>query len=127
MGTITRTIAIQTNEGSQAFPVTELDFTNLVCDLEAQGVDVMSMLDGGLDRTKLMTMTRAILAVMTGLPVREAGKMLTQHLGNGGSLDDIFNVFTEAMADAGFGSRPQPQDHKKPQTAVAKGRRTTKK
>jgi hypothetical protein len=123
MGTITRTIAIQTNEGSQAFPVAELDFTNLVCDLEAQGVDVMSMLDGGLDRTKLMTMTRAILAVMTGLPTKEAGRMLTQHLANGGSLDDIFGVFTDAMADAGFGKRPQtPQDHKKPQT-----RRTTKK
>jgi len=123
MATITRTISIQTSEGAQVYPVADLDFTNLVCDLEAQGVDVMSMLDGGLDRTKLMTITRALLAVMTGLPVREAGKMLTQHLGNGGSLDDIFGVFTEAMADAGFGNRPQtPQDHKKPQT-----RKTTKK
>ena len=124
MATITRTISIQTSEGAQVYPVADLDFTNLVCDLEAQGVDVMSMLDGGLDRTKLMTITRALLAVMTGLPVREAGKMLTQHLGNGGSLDDIFGVFTEAMADAGFGNRPQ--DHKKPQTGN-KGRKTTKK
>lgn len=116
MANITRTISIQTSEGAKVYPVEELDFTNLVCDLEAQGVDIMSMLDGGLDRSKLMTMTRAILAVMTGLPVKEAGRMLTQHLGNGGSLDDIFGVFTEAMADAGFGNRPQtPQDHKKPQ------------
>lgn len=118
MATITRTIAIKSNEGDQVYPVAELDFTNLVCDLEGQGIDVMSMMDGGLDRTKLMTMTRALLAVMTGLPVREAGKLLTQHLGNGGSLEDIFGVFTEAMADAGFGNRPQPQDHKKPQRAT---------
>lgn len=126
MASITRTISIQTNEGAQVYPVAELDFTNLVCDLEGQGVDVMSMMDGGLDRTKLMTITRALLAVMTGLPVKEAGKMLTQHLSNGGSLDDIFGVFTDSMTDAGFGSRPQPQDHKKPQT-VAKGRKTTAK
>ena len=125
MATITRTISIQTKEGAQVYPVAELDFTNLVCDLEGQGIDVMSMMDGGLDRSKLMTMTRGLLAVMTGLPTREAGKLLTQHLGNGGSLEDIFGVFTEAMSDAGFGSRPQPQDHKKP--TVAKGRKTTKK
>ncbi len=124
MATITRTISIQTSEGAQVYPVADLDFTNLVCDLEGQGVDVMSMMDGGLDRSKLMTMTRALLAVMTGLPVREAGKLLTQHLGNGGSLEDIFSVFTEAMQDAGFGNRPtQPQDHKKAQT----GRKTAKK
>lgn len=124
MATITRTISIQTNEGAQVYPVAELDFTNLVCDLEGQGIDVMSMLEGGLSRAKLMTMTRGILAVMTGLPVTEAGKLLTQHLGNGGSLDDIFNVFSEAMANAGFGNRPQPQDHK---TATTKGRKTTTK
>ena len=123
MASITRTITIQTNDGAQVFPVAELDFTNLVCDLEGQGIDVMAMMDGGLDRSKLMTMTRGLLAVMTGVPTREAGKMLTQHLGNGGSLDDIFGVFTEAMADAGFGNRPQPQDHKKAQT----GRKTTAK
>ncbi len=121
MATITRTIAIKTAEGDQVYPVADLDFTNLVCDLEGQGVDVMSMLDGGLDRSKLMTMTRALLAVMTGVPVKEAGRMLTQHLGNGGSLEDIFGVFSDAMADAGFGNSPQtPQDHKKPTRKVTK-------
>lgn len=125
MATITRTVTIKSADGDQLYPVVDLDFTNLVCDLEGQGIDVMSMLDGGLDRTKLMTMTRALLAVMTGQPVREAGKLLTQHLGNGGSLDDIFGVFTEAMQDAGFGNRPTPQDHKKAEPT--KGRKVTKK
>lgn len=121
MATITRTIAIKTAEGDQVYPVADLDFTNLVCDLEGQGVDVMSMLDGGLDRSKLMTMTRALLAVMTGVPVKDAGRMLTQHLGNGGSLEDIFGVFSDAMADAGFGNSPQtPQDHKKPTRRATK-------
>lgn len=126
MSTITRTITIQTDEGGQTFPVGELDFTNLVCDLEGQGIDVMSMMNNGLDRGKLMTMTRALLSVLLDTEVKEAGRLLTQHLRNGGSLEDIFGVFSEAMNDAGFGNRPQPQDHKKPQT-VAKGRKTTKK
>lgn len=126
MATITRTITIQTDEGGQTFPVGELDFTNLVCDLEGQGIDVMSMMNNGLDRGKLMTMTRALLSVLLDTEVKEAGRLLTQHLRNGGSLEDIFGVFSEAMNDAGFGNRPQQQDHKKPQT-VAKGRKTTKK
>lgn len=125
MASITRTVSIQTAEGAQVYPVADLDFTNLVCDLEGQGVDVMAMLSGGVDRSKLMTMTRAILAVMTGVPVLEAGKMLTTHIANGGTIDDIFSVFTEAMADAGFGKTPQPQDHKAPQTK--RGKATAKK
>lgn len=124
MSTITRTISIQTEDGAQVYPVTDLDFTNLVCDLEAQGIDVMSMMDNGFDRAKIMTTARAFLAVMTGLPAKDAGRLITQHIGHGGSLEDIFSVFTDAMTDAGFGNRPQPEDHKKP---VSKGRKTTKK
>lgn len=125
MAQITRTIAIQTEEGAQVYTVGDLDFTNLVCDLEAQGIDIMSMMDDGFDRSKLMTTTRALLSVMINVPTKEAGRMITQHLGNGGAITDIFGVFQEAMADAGFGKRPQPQDHKKP--TATKGRRTTKK
>ena len=125
MAQITRTIAIQTEEGAQVYTVGDLDFTNLVCDLEAQGIDIMSMMDDGFDRSKLMTTTRALLSVMINVPIKEAGRMITQHLGNGGAITDIFGVFQEAMADAGFGNRPQPQDHKKP--TANKGRRTTKK
>ena len=127
MSTITRTVAIKGSDGDQLFSVSELDFTNIVCDLEGQGVDVMSMMDGGIDRSKIMTITRALLAVLIDVPTKEAGKLLTQHMANGGAIDDIFEVFSEAMADAGFGKRPTPQDHKKPATTVAKGRKTTKK
>ena len=118
MATITRTIALKTNDGEQVFPCKEIDFYNLVCDLEAVGVDVMTLTDGGLDRTKLFTTVRALLSVLIGVPAPEAGKLIGQHLANEGSLEDIFSVFTEAMADAGFGNRPQPQDHKKPQRAT---------
>ena len=126
MAQIRRTINIKTNEGEQVFPVKELDFYNLVCDLEGAGIDVMTLTNGGLDRTKLFTTVRALLAVMIDVPQAEAGKLIGEHLANDGSLDDIFGVFAQAMEDAGFGSRPTPQDHKKPQT-VSKGRKKTEK
>ena len=126
MATITRTIALKLNDGEQVFPVKELSFYNLVCDLEGAGVDVMTLTSGSLDRGKLFTTVRALLAVMIGVPQEEAGKLIGEHLANEGSLDDIFSVFSQAMEDAGFGSRPTPQDHKKPQT-VSKGRKKTEK
>ena len=128
MATITRTIQLNTANGEQqVFPVKELDFYNLVCDLEGAGVDVMTLTSGTLDRGKLFTTVRALLSVMIGVPQQEAGKLIGEHIANDGSLEDVFNVFTEAMTDAGFGNRPTtPQDHKKPQT-VTKGRKKTDK
>ena len=126
MATITRTIVLKTNDGEQVFPVKELDFYNLVCDLEGAGVDVMTLTNGGLDRGKLFTTVRALLAVMIGVPQAEAGRLIGEHLANEGSLEDVFGVFTQAMEDSGFGNRPTPQDHKKPQTTTGRGRKTTK-
>lgn len=121
MATIARTITIKTNDGEQLFPVKELDFYNLVCDLEGQGVDVMTLTSGGLDRSKLFTTVRALLSVMIGVPSEQAGTLIGQHLANEGSLEDIFGTFVEAMNDAGFGKTPTtPQDHKKAQSKRGK-------
>lgn len=120
MATITRTITLKLNDGEQVFPVKELDFYNLVCDLEGAGVDVMTITGGSLDRGKLFTTVRALLSVMISVPQEIAGTYIGQHLANGGSLEDVFGVFSQAMVDAGFGKTPT--DHKKPQT-VSKGRK----
>lgn len=126
MATITRTIALKSAEGDNVFPVKELDFFNLVCDLEGQGIDVMTLTEGGLDRNKLFTTLRALLSTLINVTPEEAGKLMTEHLANGGAIDTVFEVFTDAMTDAGFGKRPQtPQDHKKP--TAPKSRRTAKK
>lgn len=127
MASITRTIKLNTDEGEQVFPVKQLDFYNLVCDLEGAGIDVMTLTNGTLDRTKLFSTVRALLSVMIGVPQEQAGTLIGQHIANDGSLEDVFSVFTEAMNDAGFGNRPTPQDHKKPQTAVSKGRKKVEK
>lgn len=124
MAVITRTIVLKTDDGEQVYPVKELDFYNLVCDLEGAGIDVMALTSGGLDRTKLFTTVRALLAVMIGVSQKDAGTLIGQHLKNEGSLEDVFGVFVDAMNDANFGNRPTPQDHKK---AVSRGRKSTQK
>lgn len=125
MAKITRTIALKTDGDDVVYTVKELDFYNLVCDLEGKGIDVMTLTEGSLDRSKLFTTLRALLSVMIGVPDEEAGRLIGGHLSNGGGIDEVFNVFTDAMNDSGFG---KPQDHKKPTTSVAtKGRRAAKK
>lgn len=105
----------------------ELDFTNILCDLEDIGIDIMGMSDNG--DIKPFTLCRGIISVYTGeKDLTECGKILSAHLRNGGTFDDILNPFMEAMESAGFGgpaekSTTTPQDHKEP--AKAKGKKET--
>ena len=124
MAKITKTISIKLDDGEKVFPIKDLSFYNLVCDLEGQGIDVMTLTEGSLDRQKLFTTVRALLAVMLGIKPELAGNYIEEHIRNGGALDDIFGAFTEAMTDAGFGNRPQ--DHQKPQRKTTGGRSTKK-
>ncbi len=102
----------------------DLDFTNILCDLEDIGVDIMAM---DTKDMKPFNLCRAIVSVYTGeKDLRKCGKLLSEHLKNGGSLDEILDPFTEAMEEAGFGktaeeeSKPSPQDHKPPKKAKEK-------
>lgn len=124
MATITRTLILKSDDEDLVFPIKDLDFTNILCDLESNGIDVMGLAEGNVDRTKVFTIMRALISVLANVPLTEAGKLMTSHLRNGGAIEDIFSVFAEAMNDADFGKRPQ--DHKKPQTGN-KGRKTTAK
>ena len=94
---------LKTANGDVEFKTNELDFTNVACEIEDYGVDVMNLFTEGTN-VKGFSMCRAIVGVMTGEKDKEkAGKMLTEHLKNGGTLDSIFNTFKEAMQTAGFG------------------------
>ena len=84
-----------------AYKVDDLDFTNVVCDLEEQGIDVFGIMDGG--SKQYMTLCRAFIMIVTHLPAPSAGKLLTKHIRNGGKLDEILDSFKELMNDAGFG------------------------
>ena len=96
---------LQTANGPKEIKTKELDFTNMMCDLEDYDVDVMGLLDSETRSSmKIMKTIRAILAVLIGTKdLTEAGKALTEHLKYGGAMDEIIDAFTEAMETAGFG------------------------
>lgn len=104
----------------------DLDFTNILCDLEDMDIDIMAM---NTDNMKPFSLCRGIISVYTGeKDLRKCGKLLSEHLKNGGTLDEILDPFTEAMEEAGFGkpeeaeekeTLPSPQDHKPPKKAKA--------
>lgn len=100
---------LQTANGPKEIKVAELDFTNLMCDLEDHDVDVMGLLDEETRANmKIFKTLRAIIAVLAGTKdLKEAGKTLSEHLKYGGSMDEIMEAFTEAMKSAGFGENAE--------------------
>ena len=109
---------LNTANGTKEYNVSDLDFTNMMCDLEDNGVDVMKMMNGGTEEMKMFGTMRAILAALIGeKDLRVAGKIISEHLANGGDMNVIFNEFTNAMSAAGFGAA---SDKKEAQPKVKK-------
>ena len=90
---------LQTANGPKEIKVADLDFTNLMCDLEDHDVDVMGLLDD--DTRENMKIFKTIR------DLTKAGKILSEHLKYGGSMDEVMEAFTEAMKTAGFGEEAE--------------------
>lgn len=118
-------LTLKLDGGDRQFATKDLDFYNLVCELEGSGVNVMNLTAGSLEQGKVFSTVRAILAVLVNVQPAEAGKMLSQHLRNGGALDNIMEAFTDAMADAGFGT-PQTAEETEEETEAPKAKRGRK-
>lgn len=114
---MTHILTLKLDAGDRQFPTKDLDFYNLVCELEGAGIDVMSLTDGQLERTKIFSTMRALLAVLINVQQEVAGSYLSQHIKHGGQLDDIMSAFTDAMSDAGFGAAPETEEEEEPQEA----------
>lgn len=94
---------LKTDNGDVTYPIPDLDFSNLVCDLEEYGINVYNLTQN--DSTQYFSTLRAIMAIIIKADsLASAGKALTVHLKNGGETDAILEVFTEAMKQAGFGT-----------------------
>ena len=94
---------LKTDNGDVTYPIPDLDFSNLVCDLEEYGINVYNLTQS--DSTQYFSTLRAILAIIIKADsLTSEGKALTSHLKNGGETDTILEVFTEAMKQAGFGT-----------------------
>ncbi len=96
------------------YNIPELDF-NALCDLSDLGVDVINM---NSDMGNPLKLTRGIVAWITGKDLKTAGKLLEEHIANGGEFDGIYEVFTNAISESGFFKALQrraviPEDHKK--------------
>ena len=72
-----------------------IDF-NTVCALEDYGV---SLTDAG---SKNLMLIRAYVAVCAGVTPNEAGKMIEQHIVDGGDLESITAAFQKMVGESGF-------------------------
>lgn len=69
---------------------------NFMCDLEDNGISIDEA------ENKPMKLIRAYFAMSANIGVEEAGKLLGEHMINGGSLDELQEVFLEELDKSGF-------------------------
>lgn len=84
-----------------------LDFTNVVCEFEKMGVDVIATMQG--EGVQQLSLCRAVVAFVTKKSLTEAGKLLTRHLVNGGNPAELANLFYILMEEAGFGKAEEAE------------------
>ena len=106
---------LKTANGVVEYNVDDLDFINIMCDLEDKDIDVMNMMTSDERGGKLFTFIRAVVAMLLRTDERTAGKLLSEHMRNGGTLDDVMEAFAGLMNAAGFGEAEQTETTEVPQ------------
>lgn len=79
---------------SKEYKVPEINFGTM-CDLEDLGVDITTI------QNKSMTFIRGLVALTIGCDTNKASKEISEHLMNGGSVDD-FVALIEAVTNSDF-------------------------
>jgi hypothetical protein len=87
---------------------------NFMCEMEDNGI--------GLDEIdkKMFKTIRMYVALSMGVDPEIAGKEITEHLRNGGKLDEISDVMSQMMQDSDF-FRTEPKN--KDQTSPARAKK----
>lgn len=83
----------------------ELDFEYLVA-LDKKGISVQNMAG--------VAAINCFLAYVGKMEEEQAAKEISQHIINGGKLDDIVNVYVEALNESGFFRTLMEQTEKGP-------------
>lgn len=96
----------------------EVDF-NLVCDLDELGVSLESI------GTKPMNALRGYVAVCIGGSLADAGMLLQEHMVNGGTIEEVLNVFVAKMEESDFFRQISKMENKETPKTTKKA--TTKK
>ena len=73
----------------------EIDF-NFVCELGLNGIDITEI------QTKIMGAIRVYIAYCMGTDVMTAGDEINLHIINGGTLEDVVNVFSNKAEESDF-------------------------
>ena len=98
----------------KSYKAAEFD-VNFVCEMESLGIKID-------DIGKMMFNTiRTYVALSMGVDVKTAGKEITEHMKNGGTLEEVSEVMSAMMDESGF-FRSEPKN--KDQTSQ---KRTSKK
>lgn len=77
------------------YQAVEFDF-NFVCDLADLGVNIES------DDVNTLQLVRAYVAKCANVSLIDAGKLITEHMRNGGKLDGIIEVIFDEVKRSGF-------------------------
>lgn len=84
----------------KAYGVKPVTF-NSICELEDLGLSIVSLKDF---KKNIFSTYRACFSFHSGLPIELAGEEMSEHLCNGGTLDD-FQPFLEAVVESDFFKR----------------------
>lgn len=79
----------------KAYKAAEFDL-NLLCDFEDAGISLENI------DTKMFNVLRQYTAVSMNTDVKTAGREISEHLKNGGGIDDISDIMSEMMNESGF-------------------------
>ena len=88
----------------RSYKAAEFDI-NLICDFEDNGISL-----DDIDK-KMFNVIRQYVATSMNTDVKTAGIEISNHMKNGGSLEDISEAMTEMMNDSGF-FRPKQTNEK---------------
>ena len=86
----------------KSYKAAEFD-VNFMCDMEDNGIQLED-----IDK-KMFKMIRMYVALSMGVDPVEAGKAISEHMKNGGTLEEISNVMSQMMEDSDF-FRTEPKD-----------------
>lgn len=100
------------NGADVEYKLQDLDFINVMCDLEDKGIPIYAMAQSGaLDGAHAMGMIRTIFSVLIDEPdEKKAGAILSKHIRNGGSVDVVMDTFGAMMGNGGFGNSPESNE-----------------
>lgn len=79
----------------KTYKAAEFDL-NLMCDFEDSGITIEDI------GNKMFNVIRQYVASSMGVDAKTAGREISEHIANGGNIEDISDTMSAAMQDSGF-------------------------